>query len=705
MAKKRQLNDAIISQIEAEKREVMEAARAFRAAKVKLDSEWPNTSKGKNFDKSMALAQSDDLLKNAGKGKNHKDQSMYGRLIQGKKYGVEDTLSRRFRLEFLGGYSADERAVIAAQERLEAAQNKLHETMDTHLGTRTKQVDEDRSLLEAVEYFTEKKPMLIGKDKNIGDMWKDTGKSVASAVGHLGSILAGPGDRRNLLARKKGKYTPDFVHNLMTKREGLGGVIKSFPNPITMLGNLLGMVYDFAAIFVRAAQSIVLAGRAVLNTAVAAVKGAARVLYKGLRGVILGARDAAQFVVDRLGLTSSTSDSDFTLGSHVEEESLAAGTELKANNELHADIDSAIRENEKAQEASTAAMEAKAKEIDEARARAHIESGVDPERTAQEQIEINAAGREAGREVLKEQVNMQAINADPDAKAAYHQVMAKSKGLFGRKLYKDTETQEAVAMEAGLDKLGSKAPTLSDGALVRSETQRKSGPNNEIENNPDQPMTAQEKLDRKFELHEEKMEKLNEAIKTNPHWGTPEKNYLAQEYAGLLKEQEMLNQAVHDDFPEDLSEMTTEDRENYDGAGEDLGEVYKEMIETRDRQDGYTKVLNEIKSNSQAHEAGLQAFAEAIGQDFNSLYTPERLDRIESARYAYIGAGNKVLENQATVPTTSMSDSPISARDAFSGTPDLDALEEHAQQERKGQAAHKNQEREDHSRDNTTPKV
>jgi len=423
---KEKVTDAVIRQIEAKKKAVMEAAEAFKAIKIESDPEWAESRKGKNFQKSMDLSTEEALAEKKTKTQKVSDflsgyesKSIYGRLIA-SNYGTPKRMLSGLP-EAMGGFTQQDRKVRAAQQKLKTAQQSLHQTMDARFGTNVGgMANENRSLMEAAEGFTEKRGMLFGEPKSVvgtkDSLLTDLGKPFSSGASDIGSIFLGSG--RSLTTKpgpfgiplpsiergdlpKKAFLTPKFLH----KRKGVTGIIGNVAEIFTgmakanslgeligfaiggsivaavkITGNVLGMVFDAVKLVARLPELAVRATRFVGNAAYAGVKGGALVAYEGLRALAKGV------------FTLAKPTADFSLKDHG-----ASKDDVASAVAEHAEVEAAINDDPAAFEAALEAIKT-----------------ADANEEQPEQIE--KAGREAGQKSLE--TSDRAIQNDPAAKKA-----------------------------------------------------------------------------------------------------------------------------------------------------------------------------------------------------------------------------------------------------------------------------------------------
>jgi hypothetical protein len=460
------VSDEVIRTIEAQKAAVITAAQGYGLAKFAQDPTWEKTREGLSFIKSLEdadkpIAESTTPIRDFFSG--DKNKPIYGRSTH-TEFNEVIILNKK------------DRAVRTAQQALLAAQTALQKTMDSNFGTRSgRMANENRSLMEAVEGFTDKQYMLFGNErKSLADLGADLGKPLKSLGDNFSSILAGPGETLKI---KEGDYLPSFekkelpkkaflTPNFLHNRQGVIGIVSSLGLPFTrdtsndifpsiagskgaarvigigfdaarvgfsIAGHTAGMAFDAGKMAINVGELGIRTARLAGNTAYAAVKGSLLGLTKAARGVALG---AAALVSKNAALRAPTAD--FSLEAYgADKNRIAAATSSEATK----NIDAAIGSNQEARLASRAAI-----------------TTVLEKNGAQKAAVF--AGRNAGRDSLKKQMmgneaaqdraidgNTEAAKAKGNASKA---VMDKEKGFLGRELYKnDPAGKEAAAEKAG----------------------------------------------------------------------------------------------------------------------------------------------------------------------------------------------------------------------------------------------------------------
>ncbi|MDF1684268.1 MAG: hypothetical protein P1U36_06380 [Legionellaceae bacterium] len=651
----KQVDNVVIRQIEAQKKAVMEAAQAFRDLRVANDPDWPNSKKGKNFDKSMELSTPDNLKEATKKTRSevrrsgYEGKSMYGRAIERDYTGLRTNFTGLPR--FLGGFSKEEKAIQQAQQKLLAAQNKLHETMDTNFGTNVGgMANEDRSLMEAVEGFTEKRGMLFGDPKSVvgtkDSLLTDMGKPFTSGASDIGSIFLGSGrslttipgplgiplpfvERGNL--PKKAFFTPKFLH----KRKGVVGIIGNVAEIFTTMalaespgellglamrasgiaavkitGNVLGMVFDAVKLAARAPELAIRATRFVGNVAFAAVKGGALVAYKGL-------------FLNKSIFAQTKPTADFSLEAHG-----ASPADVAAATAEHAEVNAAIYQDQAAMDAALAA------------ANMASANGGTQEQNA-------TAAREAGQKSLE--TSDKAIQDDPAAKKAAAKAEKKVLNKKG-----SPEEAKLAARKAGQAVLGKKS---ADQAL-KAAKQEMAGQSE---------LTELESVNQEIAVKRAELASLEAGHELKPDKDfTGKQALLEQDLNVLLTDQQRLLQQESqqlEDFPDDSSEMSEED---YTGGSFD-NDALEQSFEEQEL------LTPELLAQDFVEHAQLQAeLDERVNPNADFTQEQAELDRL------YAG----LLQEQETLEQQQQWRPPPRTQPEVEQTPAPEVEHQHQQQER-----------------------
>jgi len=656
----KKVDEVVIRQLEAEKKAVMDAAEAFRALRVANDKGWPNSRRGQNFDKSMELSKPDELAKKKTKTEKASDflrgyesKSMYGRAIDRDYTGLRRSFTGL--PKFLGGFSDQERALQQAQQKLLAAQNKLHKTMDANFGTNVGgMANEDRSLMEAVEGFTEKRGMLFSsepksvvgtKDSLLTDMVKpftSGGSDVGNIIFGRGSLTTRPGpfgiplpsvNRENL--PKKARFTPGFLHN----RQGVTGIIGNVAEiftgamqygakegslmiglgffigmavvvaPIKIVGNILGMVFDAVKLVARAPELAVRATRFVGNAAYAAVKGAGLVAFKGLRALNKGI----------FALAKPTAD--FSLESHgVSPGDVAAATAK------HAKVEAAINHDQAAFDAALAASNTASA------------NGDTPE-------QIEKAGRQAGEASLK--TSDDAIQNNSAAKKAANKAEKKILKNNG-----SPEEAKLAARKAGQDVLSKKA---ADETLTASAPKPAATPPVAPPPKPPKPPVAPAATP---PVHQQPLQdvsdKVSEMSDDNDYGGGSFDESLEEQLAGVERE-----------MNENLDKQT------------DLGEKHRQGKVTDDQFNAWQAQIEQKYTEFQNEYNSLSQEIETLNNTGTSQSQRQHINLDADIRSAGANNGVTTESSEVKIPTTQPLTTPPGVGGSRLTEGDLNHVDEH----------------------------
>lgn len=471
--------DEVVRQIEAQKAAVTRAANAFVKAKAEQDRArgregnrlWSNSAEGKDF------------IASIGRDKAAPVSEVQAFFLEdkGKPIYARETHTEFFRTF---GLNQEDQAVRDAQVSLLKAQQTLHASMKKNFGAR---VNPDRKLMKAVEGFTKEQPMLFSDPKSIADLtWDATVGVGKSFLVDFASVLAGPvPDKQNdsILSKRQGvlgigksilEFPQSLFKSLLTG--DLTDIVATLiAGPIIMavniLGHVAGMVFDIAKMALRVPEFVGLAVRALGNIAYQTVKAPLLALAKLGRVVSLGigaALSSIRSFVTRgayeKGAILLAPEADFSLKAHVEEGDLKAATKLDANNTKHKDMDESIKANPAAAAASETAKTAMRATIDAANTAA---AGKPVPLSDIDKIKINAAGRQAGRERLRDETISRDPAANESASKAYDKVMNKPKGWRGQDLYENKAAQKAAAKQAAR-KAGQAVLNKEDKAIAKN---------------------------------------------------------------------------------------------------------------------------------------------------------------------------------------------------------------------------------------------
>jgi len=725
MAAKKNLEEAIIG-IEAEKAAVRDRAQAFIRAKATYDAAqgldgnntWAKSREGRRF--------IDDLNKNG--------SALYAG-TQRNEFTRGERLSAFLLPRIFGG--PDEKKTNAmrelqrAQSELEAAQTKLHQSMDSAFGTRTDRLASgDKSLLEAA--------------KTIGGGFGLL-KGLGRIAGGVGSILLGGADDRFgevhikngglVVTGPRADDRPSLFKGFMSEDSHVcgGGLRGIAATPFVFLGQLTGIGHPFHPIdaFLTLGKGVESALYLAADIALTVAKVPYTVLNIGFNvAKTVGLLGKKAFIAGAVAIGAMIGKTaDFTLESHVVAGDLTAATDLATNTKKHEAIDNEIANNPEANAAKDAARDAKAKEIDAA----NSISGNN--RSPQQKIEINAAGREAGRKVLKAEVNMQAIidSDNPAAIGAYNKIITKPTGWRGQALYKNDAEHQSAAIKAGLAQLGSQAPRLTTDANLLKATDKNAARDRAVLANPIAAQAAKEEYDRVLQdkpgafvkatlaarkAGEESLAVQDDMIKQN----LAAKAAANAAYAEVINESsnsdedqtirarqagreaglavihnastasKNVDESNDDDAQSEVSDLSTESAfEAYSESGEQP--FYDNASKTESNLVELTEnaLIDQIFGNAEAASACIAASQESF-----------RRGETGAQQYANgIIAGKASLDNQATATAAApppkppkpaaanaaLSNIPITPMDSSSSTPaaGLDAVDKHNQQQQSQQ--------------------